>query len=76
MTYNYDNSDPTNIVLDIVLTLTNLNISTWTSTTAGTGVYIGVGINATSSSSADIIRCDYIFKNSSSDAFSCSSYDY
>ena len=54
----------------------NYNVSSWNSATSGTGLWIAIGVNETSLTDGDIIRCDYIFKNSSSDGFSCNSYIY
>ena len=76
MSFNFTSVNSSANVMNVTLALNNYNVSQWTNKTANNGVYIGLGFNDTIMDWADIIRCSYVFTNSTTDKFNCTEYYY
>jgi len=76
MTYNFTIVNSTSNIVNITMNLNNYNVSQWTSKTANAGVYVGLGFNDIDMDDADIIRCQYVFTNATTDKFNCTEFIY
>ena len=76
VTYNFTIVNSTSNIVNITMNLNNYNVSQWTSKTANNGLYVGLGFNVTEMDWADIIRCQYVFTNATTDKFNCTEFYY